>query len=86
MPERVTFDLQQNQENLPCNVVCVGPEDGPEARAKAIRPCGRLAEGPSQLRSTGSKKDQIEKDAPQPQVVVALGLFTTKREPSKPSE
>ena len=31
-------------------------------------------------------KDQIEKDAPQPQVVVALGLFTTKREPSKPSE
>ena len=33
-----------------------------------------------------TKKSQIEKDAPQPQVVVALGLFTTKREPSKPSE
>ena len=29
---------------------------------------------------------QIEKDAPQPQVVVALGLLTTKREPSRPSE
>ena len=29
------------------------------------------------------KKDQIEKDEPQPHVVVALGLFTTKRLPSK---
>lgn len=26
--------------------------------------------------------DQMEKDEPQPQVVVALGLSTTKREPS----
>jgi len=33
-----------------------------------------------------AKKSQIEKEAPQPQVVVALGLFTTKREPSRPSE
>lgn len=30
--------------------------------------------------------NQIEKDAPQPQVVVALGLFTTNRDPSRPSE
>ena len=28
----------------------------------------------------------IEKDAPQPQVVVALGLLTTNRDPSSPSE
>ncbi len=29
--------------------------------------------------------NQIEKDDPQPHVVVALGLLTTKREPSSPS-
>ena len=28
----------------------------------------------------------LDKDAPQPHVVVALGLFTTNREPSNPSE
>jgi hypothetical protein len=28
---------------------------------------------------------QMEKDEPQPQVVVAFGLSTTKREPSSPS-
>ena len=33
-----------------------------------------------------AQEAQIEKDAPQPQVVVALGLLTTKREPSRPSE
>ena len=33
-----------------------------------------------------AREAQIEKDAPQPQVVVALGLLTTKREPSRPSE
>gem|GEM_PF-6917061 len=29
--------------------------------------------------------DQMENDEPQPQVVVALGLLMTKREPSSPS-
>ena len=33
-----------------------------------------------------AKASQIEKDAPQPQVVVALGLLTTNLEPSRPSE
>lgn len=55
--------------------------------------------GPGQAQGAGSaatvggtkippqlQLNQIEKDAPQPQVVVALGLFTTNRDPSRPSE
>ena len=39
-----------------------------------------------QLQLNQIELNQIEKDAPQPQVVVALGLFTTNRDPSRPSE
>lgn len=41
---------------------------------------------PPQLQLNQIELNQIEKDAPQPQVVVALGLFTTNRDPSRPSE
>lgn len=41
---------------------------------------------PPQLQLNQIELNQIEKDAPQPQVAVALGLFTTNRDPSRPSE
>jgi hypothetical protein len=42
---------------------------------------------PSLPRAVSSDRyaDQMEKLEPQPQVVVALGLVTVKREPSRPS-
>ena len=42
----------------------------------------------SQFGSTANdliRQDQTVKDEPQPQVVVALGLMTRKRDPSNPS-
>jgi hypothetical protein len=35
--------------------------------------------------SPGISRNQMLNDEPQPQVLVAFGLVTTKREPSRPS-
>ncbi len=48
---------------------------------KTHRPVG----GQAEQAAVSARSDQMLKDDPQPQVVLAFGLVTTKRDPSNPS-